>query len=517
MRPRPSDAPADQPVDKLLALLDITQKLNGAQDLPLLLTTIARESARLLDAELASLFLFDAARDELWSKVRLDSDETLRFKASQGIAGEALRSGQLLRVDDVARDSRFFAGVDARTGFQTRNLIAVPLRSLQGEPIGVLEVLNKRSGAFTGEDVEVARLLGAQTALALETAQRVGALRRDHDELLAANERLAREVQERFAPHRIMGTSARLREVVRLIEQVADSSVSVLITGESGTGKELAAKAIHYNSPRARRPLVALNCAALPEGLVESELFGIEKGVATGVEPRVGKFEAAHQGTLFLDEIGDLNLTAQAKLLRALQERVIERVGGRRTIPVDVRVLAATNKDLEAANKAGTFRADLYYRLNVVQVRMPPLREIPQDIPLLANGFLAEHCREMNRPPPELASDVVACLVSYRWPGNVRELDNEMKRLAVTVRRARIAVPDLSESLRAAGDLPSAACSTHSLKEAVEALERRPIAAALEECQYNQQQAARTLGLSRQGLIKKMKRYGMAGRPGGEV
>src|SRR5262249_44960540 len=197
------------------------------------LTTIARESARLLDAELASLFLLDAARGELWSKVRLDSDETLRFKASQGIAGKALRSGQILRVDDVARDSRFFSGVDARTGFQTRNLIAVPLRSLQGEPIGVLEVLNKRSGAFTDEDVEVARLLGAQTALALETAQRVGALRRDHDELLASNARLSREVQGRFAPSRILGTSASIRAIVELIEQVADSNVNVLIAGES--------------------------------------------------------------------------------------------------------------------------------------------------------------------------------------------------------------------------------------------------------------------------------------------
>jgi transcriptional regulator with GAF, ATPase, and Fis domain len=314
-----------------------------------------------------------------------------------------------------------------------------------------------------------------------------------------------------------VGTSARIREVVRLIEQVADSTASVLITGESGTGKELAAKAIHYNSPRAGRPLVALNCAALPEGLVESEMFGIEKGVATGVEPRVGKFEAAHRGTLFLDEIGDLNLTAQAKLLRALQERVIERVGGRRAIPVDVRVLAATNKDLEAASKAGTFRADLYYRLNVVQIRMPPLREITQDIPLLAHEFLAEHCREMNRQPPELPSEVMACLVSYRWPGNVRELDNELNRLAVTVRRAGVTVPDLSEALRAAANsnLPSAARGTHSLKEAVEDLERRLITAAMEECQHNQQQTARKLGLSRQGLIKKMKRHGIAARRGG--
>jgi transcriptional regulator with PAS, ATPase and Fis domain len=239
-------------------------------------------------------------------------------------------------------------------------------------------------------------------------------------------------------------------------------------------------------------------------------MFGVEKGVATGVEPRVGKFESAHQGTLFLDEIGDLNLTAQAKLLRALQERVIERVGGRRTIPVDVRVLAATNKDLEAATKAGTFRADLYYRLNVVQIRMPPLREVPEDIPLLANQFLEEHCREMNRPAPEMPSEVVNCLVSYRWPGNVRELDNEMNRLAVTARRARVEVPDLSESIRGAGSLPSSAQGgTHSLKEAVDALERRLITGALEDCGHNQQRAARKLGLSRQGLIKKMKRYGL--------
>ena len=180
-------------------------------------------------------------------------------------------------------------------------------------------------------------------------------------------------------------------------------------------------------------------------------------------------------------------------------------------------MLAATNKDLEAAIAAGTFRADLYYRLNVVQIRMPPLREIPQDIPLLANGFLAEHCREMNRPAPELAAEVLACLVSYRWPGNVRELDNEMKRLAVTVRCARVEVPELSESLRAAGNPSSAACGTQSLKEAVEALERRLIAAALHDCQRNQQQAARALGLSRQGLIKKMKRHGIAARPGGGV
>ncbi|MCI0359762.1 MAG: sigma-54-dependent Fis family transcriptional regulator [Planctomycetaceae bacterium] len=510
--PTRSPDPSSQSADKLLAVLSITQKLNAERDLAALLTTIAREAARLLDAELASLFLLDAQRGELWSKVTLDTDETLRFDARQGIAGEALRTGQIVRVDDVSRDHRFFSGVDQRTGHTTHSVMALPLRNLRGEDVGVFEVLNKRRGAFTDEDVELARLLASQMTIALETTQLLGDLRRDHDALLANSAHLWKEVEGRFATDRILGTSAKIAEVVRLIGQVADSSASVLITGESGTGKELAAKAIHYNSPRARRPLVALNCAALPEALVESELFGIEKGVATGVESRVGKFEAAHQATLLLDEIGDLSLTAQSKLLRVLQERVLERVGGRRAIPVDVRVLAATNKNLAAAVRAGAFREDLFYRLNVVQLHMPPLREIREDIPLLAKSYLAQHCAEQNRPPPEFSAGALACLTNYRWPGNVRELGNEMKRLAVTVPRDRIDAADLSDLIRA-GDLQQPPQTGPRLKDAVAQLERRMIETALAQCRHNQQQAARALGLSRQGLIKKLKRYGVANRP----
>jgi Nif-specific regulatory protein len=511
MRSRRSDARVEPPLDRLQAILHITGLLNSQHDLSALLHMIAQEAARLLDAELASLFLLDRERGELWSKVTLDTADTLRFDANRGVAGEALRSGEIVRVDDVARDARFFGGVDASTGFQTRNLLAVPVRNLRGEIVGVFEVLNKRSGAFTEEDVEAVRMLVAQASIALETAQLVGDLRRDQAELSADNVRLTREIESKFATGRILGASERIREVVRLIEQVADSSISVLITGESGTGKELAAKAIHYGSPRRRRPLVALNCAALPEALVESEMFGVEKGVATGVESRAGKFEQADQGTLFLDELGDLSLAAQAKLLRVLQERVVERVGGRRPIPVDVRVLAATNKDLPQAISAGSFRGDLYYRLNAVTVRMPALREIRDDIPLLANAVLAHHCREGNRSPPELAPETLACLMNYDWPGNVRQLDNEMQRLAVTMRRNRIEPSDVSEPIRAAA-LPSVDSGARSLKQAVEILERRMITAALNTCQHNQQQTARALGLSRQGLIKKMKRYGL-GRP----
>jgi len=514
LMPTPSGAAPPNPTsDKLLALLHIAQRLNAEHDLAALLMLIAREAARLLDAELASLFLLDATGRELWSKVSFDADETLRFDASQGIAGEALRTGQVICVDDVSRDQRFFSGVDSRTGHRTRSLLALPVRNLQGQSVGVFEVMNKRSGTFSTDDVELARLLAVQMSIALETAQLLGDARRDRDALAADNALLRQQVEQRRAGQRILGSSGPICAVLRLIEQVAESSASVLITGESGTGKELAAKAIHSASLRAAAPLVALNCAALPEALLESELFGIEKGVATGVDARPGKFESAGEGTLLLDEIGDLSLPAQAKLLRVLQERVVERVGGREPIAVRARVLAATNKDLLAAVRAGEFREDLYYRLNVVQIHMPALREIADDIPLIASVLLSEHCRELGREPPELDAAALDCLRRYHWHGNVRELGNEMKRLAVIVRRDRITREDLGDAIRAAPCEAAPAPVESSLKDAVSGLERQSIVAALEKCRHNQQQAARQLGLSRQGLIKKMKRYGIAARP----
>lgn len=271
------------------------------------------------------------------------------------------------------------------------------------------------------------------------------------------------------------------------------------------------AKAIHYNGPRARRPFVALNCAALPESLVESELFGIEKGVATGVERRIGKFEAADSGTLFLDEVGDLSLTSQAKLLRVLQERVIEHVGGRKTIPVDVRILAATNKDLEAEIKKGSFREDLYYRLKVIQIQMPSLREIREDIPLLANYFLANYCREFKKEFMELSPQALNRLMNYSWPGNVRELENEMKRLVHSIRKKTITEEDLSAAIRGSSDmsLRLKARQVLDLRNAMAEYEKIIIVDALEGYQHNQLRAAMALGLSRQGLIKKMKRYGI--------
>ena len=330
--------------------------------------------------------------------------------------------------------------------------------------------------------------------------------------------KIREKTRGRFFVSNFIGTSFRIQEVVRLIEKIADSPLSILITGESGTGKELAARTVHYNSSRFGKPFIDINCAALPESLLESELFGIERGVATGVERRVGKIEMANGGTLFLDEIGDMSLSAQTKLLRVLQERKMERVGGRSAINVDVRVLAATNKDLKNEIKKGSFREDLYYRLNVVLVHMPPLREMKEDIPLLSQYFLSSFANELGRGSMHFTSGAMDCLVNYSWPGNVRELENEIKRAAILAGGDVIDESDLSENLRSVeqrnpvlgrGELQHTPAEeeNQSLKEAVEEFEIRLIKETLEKNRGNKQKTSKILGLTRQGLINKIKKY----------
>jgi len=498
--------------DKLAAILAICQKMNSERDLGSLLDLIAREATHLLDCDRASIFLLDRERSELWSKVALGSAEILRFDAAEGIAGQTVQTGETINVEDAYSDPRFYTAIDDRTGYQTRTVLAVAVRNQAGDIIGAFEALNKHAGVFTARDEQALTALASHAATAIETAQLVGELRRSQDELVRQNVHLWREVESRYASHGIIGTGHRIQQVVHLVERIRDSAVSVLITGESGTGKEMAAKAIHFTSPRARRPFVALNCAALPETLLESELFGIEKGVATGVQSRIGQFEKACGGTLFLDEIADLSPTAQAKILRVLQERVLERVGGRAPIPVDVRLLAATNKNLEAEIAKGNFREDLYYRIKVLHIHMPPLREIREEIPLLARHFLKEYCRENGRGAMEFAPEVMRRLCAAAWPGNVRQLRNEVMRLAACARQDLITDDDGWEELPGpigAGATPAGPARAQSLKQAVEQLERKMIGDALRSTGGNQQQAARVLGLSRQGLINKMKRYSL--------
>jgi Nif-specific regulatory protein len=502
--------------ERLAAILSICQKMNSERDLGSLLDLIAREAISLLDCDRASIFLLDRQTNELWSKVALGSDEILRFDARKGIAGTTALTGATINVRDAYSDPRFYTGIDDRTGYRTRNLLAVPMRNQRNEIVGSFEVLNKRIGIFNTRDEVSLTALAGHVADAIETAQLIRELKRNHEQLEQQNAHLRREVESRYSTHGIIGGGQRIQQVVQLIERIRESTVNVLITGESGTGKELTAKAIHYTSPRAKGSFVALNCAALPETLVESELFGIEKGVATGVERRMGQFEKANGGTLFLDEIGDLSLTAQAKMLRVLQERVIERVGGRTSMPVDVRVLAATNKDLEAEIAKGAFREDLYYRIKVIHIHMPPLREIREEVAVLAVHFLREYCRETGRQQLDFAPGVLRQLMASAWPGNIRQLRNEVMRLAACARGSRIEEEDLLLGLPVMAREPELRIvpkpvKAQSLKQATEDLERRLIGEALESTRRNQQQAARLLGMSRQGLINKMKRYSLEG------
>ncbi len=331
-------------------------------------------------------------------------------------------------------------------------------------------------------------------------------------QLREQNLRLQEQLEKRHSFGSMIGKSKRMREVFELIRVVADSDASVLVLGESGTGKEMVAAAIHYNSPRRSRPYIRVSCASLPESLIESELFGYEKGAFTGAtERRIGRFEAASGGTLFLDEIGELPLNFQVKLLRVLQERQVERLGSHRTIDVDVRIVSASLRPLEEEIKAGKFREDLYFRVNTVAIHLPPLRERREDVPILAQAFLEEFRRERGKPIEGFSDEALAAFDAYSWPGNVRELRNVVERAVLFCTRSRIGVDELPEALRE-GRRSSEALPPEpvlALHEAVKRAEVEAIRAALSATGGRRTQAAELLGVSRKTLWEKTKQYGL--------
>jgi len=329
-------------------------------------------------------------------------------------------------------------------------------------------------------------------------------------------EQLRWEVGKRYSPDNIIGTAPTMQKIFRTIGMVAPLKTTVLITGESGTGKELIAKAIHFQSPRAERSLVTLNCAAIPENLLESELFGHERGSFTDAHQRkLGQFELADQGTIFLDEIGELAPSLQAKLLRVIEQGEFMRVGGKQTITVDVRIVAATNRDLEQAMQEGTFRSDLFYRLNVVALPLPALRERVEDLPLLIKHFLEIKSKEIGIPEKAISSEAVDTFLRYPWPGNVREIENVIERLLVLSDHDPIGVEDLPESVRS-GRVETTTIQHQvlrrekSLTDAVDEFEREIIQAALTEVGFNQTRAADLLSTTRRILKYRMDKLGIA-------
>ncbi|RMG60616.1 MAG: sigma-54-dependent Fis family transcriptional regulator [Deltaproteobacteria bacterium] len=337
----------------------------------------------------------------------------------------------------------------------------------------------------------------------------------EHSRYRRENVTLRKQVRNKYSFENIIGTSPAMMEVLSLVEKVADTDSTILILGESGTGKEMIARAIHYNSSRANNLLVPVNCGAIPEDLLESELFGHVKGAFTGaVAPRAGRFELANHGTIFLDEIGEMSPKLQVKLLRVLQEKEFEPVGSTKTIRVDVRVIAATNKDLEEEVRQGRFREDLYYRLNVIPIRIPPLRERKEDIPLLLSYFIDLYNEKKGRHLEGVTDEAMEILLSYPWPGNVRELENLVERIVVIKGQGKITVEDLPEKMRTGkrtvipGDELVAAENPFpvNLKEAVDRLEIEMIKKALKMAGGNKEMAASLLGIKRTTLIEKIKR-----------
>jgi transcriptional regulator with GAF, ATPase, and Fis domain len=457
-------------------------------------------------------------------------------RLSLGIANQVFTSGRALLSVDAGRDERF-SGMASVEDLKLRSVMCLPIK-IEDKVEGVLYVDNRlQQNAFTPADLELGELFANSAAMAILNSRRVAVLREQNQRVEQArrqierlNEQLGRKVRDqgselavvraelgrergRYDYTSIVGASDGMRRVFQQLDRIIESELPVLVSGESGTGKELIARAIHYNGARAQRPFVTENCAALPDSLLESELFGHARGAFTGAhKQKKGLLEQADGGTLFLDEIGDMSAEMQKKLLRVLQEGEFRPVGSDQRIQVNVRLLAASHRDLDRMVREGTFREDLYYRINVLSVHLPALRERREDIPLLAEALLSRAAREAGRPVPILPHEVVAALVSHDWPGNVRELENEMRRLIVLA-QDEVHLEHLTKSvlerkgLRAPGSTAPQSGDATDIRTAVADLEKRSIEAALVAAHGNKSKAASELGISRFALQRKIDKY----------
>ena len=488
--------------NKFQTLIEINALINSEySDGKELLRTIIESATRLMEAEASSLLLVNPENNKLYFEISLGTKgpEVQRFSLNmgEGIAGWVAANNRSLIVNDVESDNRFFADISKKINFPTKSILAVPMR-IKERCVGVIEIINKiDGGSFSEEDLEWLEIFATQAAIAVQNSR---SLQKVQDEITLLQD----EIQTDKGYHTFIGESKSIREKLDIALRAATTDSSVLLLGESGVGKELFAEQIHLHSPRSNNPLIRVNCAALPENLLESELFGHVKGAFTGASSdRRGRFELADGGTIFLDEIGDLPLNLQVKLLRVIQHRVFERVGGSEQIKVDVRIIAATNKDIEAEVAGGRFRADLYYRLNVLPIYIPPLRERRDDIPILADFFLKRFNREIKKQVSGFAPEAMEVLLSYSWPGNVRELENAIER-AVVITQSDAVTPDLfvmDKITERAED----AYNGRSLKEAVNIFKKHYIRQTLDMNRWNQTKTAKLLGIQRTYLSRLIK------------
>ncbi len=482
----------------LNALLKISRVVHSIRDLDQLQAQVLELIFEVAPAERGAILLDCTSNGDfgsIFARHRpLAPAQSVRV--SRTITSQVLKQGLAVLGSDVAGGD--LGSVESVVSSNVRSLLCVPLTVFE-QVIGCiyLDTTNPLS-RFDGEHLQLVAAIAGISAVALDNARRMQRL--EHENL-----RLTTEIN---LEDNMVGESARMREVYQFLARVAPKESTVLIEGESGTGKELVARAIHRNSPRSGMPFIPINCAAIPEGLLESELFGHERGAFTdAVTQKKGKFEMANGGVVFLDEVGELAPALQVKLLRVLQERELERVGGNRPISLDVRLIAATNKNLEDAVKAGTFRLDLFYRLNVVSLVMPPLRDRREDIPTLAGYFVQKFCKKCKLRPKTISREAMANLVNYDWPGNVRELENAIERALVLSVSDALRPEDLPESVLER-DLPEGvACAKYHAS--VKDLKKQLILDAVEEAKGNYTEAARILGVHANYLHRLIRNLGL--------
>lgn len=479
----------------LNTLLKISTVINSIQDLKKLQHRLLELLLEVIPAENGVVLLAEGDSEELVPSVTASraTEAGATLRVSRTVSTQALREGVAVMCNNVSTDESLGPAASL-VGAGVSSILCVPL-VLWGKRLGVIYLDTSDAAAgFDEHHLQLLTAIAGITAVAIENMQHAEQLRSD-------NQRLQEEVGLK---HQMVGESRRIRELYRFIAKVASADSTVLIRGESGTGKELAARAIHQNSPRAEKPFIAINCATLTESLLESELFGHEKGAFTGaVALKRGKLEVADGGTVFLDEVGELAINIQAKLLRVLQEREIVRVGSTKTIKVDIRIVAATNRDLEEAVRARDFREDLYYRLNIISFVTPPLRERREDIPLLASYFAAECSRRAKRRLVRVSAEARSYLTGYDWPGNVRELANVIERAVVLGSTDMILPEDLPETILETAT--SAGAPISKFYDALREMKKQLILKAIQQSGGNYTEAAGLLGIRPNNLHRLMR------------
>jgi Nif-specific regulatory protein len=495
-------------IEDVTLLYEISKALNEHLDLRKSLYKVLDILSNLMNMVRGMVTILDPLRNEINIEVAHGISQSamthVKYKLGEGITGRVIQNGRGVAIPRISKEPLFLDRTASRKKkFQELSFICVPIKKGR-QVIGALSVDRPFAESYNLKDGQ--KLLSVVATMIARHVINLETIRLEKEKLGEENRRLREELENKYRITHIIGNSNKMREVFQMISQVSKSNSTVLIRGESGTGKELVAHSIHYNSNRAKNAFIKVNCAALPPTLIESELFGHEKGAFTGaIRKKMGKFELAHKGSIFLDEIGSISLDIQANLLRILQEKEFERVGGYRTIKTDVRIIAATNKNLEEGIEKGTFGGDLYYRLNVFPIYMPPLRERKTDILLLADYFLEKCAKENKKDIRRLSTPAIDMLMEYHWPGNVRELENCIERAVLLCEEGAIHGYHLPPTLQTgveSGTLP-----VHSLEDAVVNLEKEMIIDALKNTRGNITQAAKILQTTVRKFSYKAQRY----------